>query len=230
MLWKQNLVKHQKVSKYYENDCRFNGVYCGDNLPKKIKDWACVINLDEYADVGTHWIALYNSNIEIIYFASFSVGHVPKEIKNIKTNIFRIQAKNSIMCQYFCTGFIDFILAGKTLIDYTSLFLPYDFIYFLVILKMNECNSIKLIYIQIWVLAQTKFRLNEINKFKNSFNSKIQKRKTMSKKLNKYIANFDYFDKIVLSATSGAISIISFTSVIGVLVGIQDYRNNKEII
>ena len=52
----------------------------------------------------------------------------------------------------------------------------------------------------------------------------------MSKKLNKYIANFDYFDKIVLSATSGAISIISFTSVIGVLVGIQDYRNNKEII
>ena len=143
------MVKHQRVSKYYENDCRFNGVYSGDNLPKKIKDWACVINLDEYADVGTHWIALYNSNIEIIYFASFSVGHVPKEIKkiighkNIKTNIFRIQANNSIMCQYFCTGFIDFMLAGKTLIDHTSLFLPYDFIYFLVILKMNECNSIK---------------------------------------------------------------------------------------
>ena len=47
------------------------------------------------------------------------------------------------MCQYFCTGFIDFMLAGKTLIDHTSLFLPYDFICFLVILKMNECNSIK---------------------------------------------------------------------------------------
>ena len=67
---------------------------------------------------------------------------------------------------------------------------------------------------------QTKFRLNEINKFKYSFNSKIQKRKIMSKKLNKYIATVDYFDKIVLSATSGAISIISFTSVIGVLIGI----------
>ena len=70
------------------------------------------------------------------------------------------------------------------------------------------------------MFAQTKFRLNEINKFKYSFNSKIQKRKIMSKKLNKYIATVDYFDKIVLSATSGAISIISFTSVIGVLVGI----------
>ena len=45
--------------------------------------------------------------------------------KNIKTDIFRIQANNSI-CGYFCIGFIDFMLAGKTLIDYTSLFLPCD--------------------------------------------------------------------------------------------------------
>ena len=47
--------------------------------------------------------------------------------KNIKTNIFRIQANNSIMCGYFCIGFIDFMPAGKTLIDYTNLFSPYDF-------------------------------------------------------------------------------------------------------
>ena len=51
-----------------------------------------------------------------------------KKLLGIKTNIFRIQANNSIMCPYFCTGFIDFMLAGKTLIDYTSLSLPYDFI------------------------------------------------------------------------------------------------------
>ena len=64
---------------------------------------------------------------------------------------------------------------------------------------------------------QTEFRLNEINKIKDYFRSKIQERKTMSKKLSKYIAAFDYFDKtlIVLSATS----IISFASVIGVPVG-----------
>ena len=49
------------------------------------------------------------------------------EYKNIKTNIFRIQADNSIMCGYFCIGFIDFMFAGKSLIDFTSLFSPYDF-------------------------------------------------------------------------------------------------------
>ena len=69
---------------------------------------------------------------------------------------------------------------------------------------------------------QTKFRLNEINKIKDYFNFEIQERKTMSKKLSKYIAAFDYIDKtlIVLSATGGGISIISFTSVIGVPPGI----------
>ena len=88
-------------------------------MPKTIKSGAYVINLDEYADVGTHWIALYVKNNEVIYFDSFGVEHVPKEIKkfighkNIKTNIFKIQADNSIMCGYFCIGFIDFMFAGK---------------------------------------------------------------------------------------------------------------------
>ena len=73
---------------------------------------------------------------------------------------------------------------------------------------MNEINSAKTS-----LNDQTKFRLNEINKIKNYFNSEIQERKIMSKKLSKYIAAFDC---IVLSATSGGISIISFISVIGV--------------
>ena len=70
---------------------------------------------------------------EVIYFDSFGVEHIPKEIKkfignkNIKANIFQIQANNSIMCGYFCIGFIDFMLAGKRLIDYTNLFSPYNF-------------------------------------------------------------------------------------------------------
>ena len=90
-----------------------------------------VIKLDEHEDVGTHWIALYVKNNEITYFDSFSVEHVPKEIfighKNIKTKIFRIQAHYSIMCGYFCIEFIDFMFAGRSLIDFTSLFSPYDF-------------------------------------------------------------------------------------------------------
>ena len=69
---------------------------------------------------------------------------------------------------------------------------------------------------------QTKFRLNEINTIKDYFNTEIEERKTMSRKLSKYIAAFDYIDKTLtaLSATSGGISIISFTSVIGIPAGI----------
>ena len=107
-----------EIRKYYENEPRFNGVYSRDNLPKTIKNGAYVINLDEYADVGTHWTALYVQNNEAIYLDSFGVEHVPKEIKRfignkiIKTNIFRIQAYNSIMCGYFCIGFINFMFAN----------------------------------------------------------------------------------------------------------------------
>ena len=70
---------------------------------------------------------------EIIYFDSFGVEHIPEEIKqfignkNIKANIFRVQANNSVMCGYFCIGFIDFMLAGKKLTDFTILLSPYDF-------------------------------------------------------------------------------------------------------
>ena len=49
------------------------------------------------------------------------------EHQNIISNIFRVQANNSIMCGYFCIGFIDFMLAGKKLTDFTSLFSPDDF-------------------------------------------------------------------------------------------------------
>ena len=76
---------------------------------------------------------MYVKNNGGIYFRSFGVEHVPKEIKkfighkNTKTNIFRIQADNSIKCGYFWIGFTDFMFAGKSLIDFTSLFSPFDF-------------------------------------------------------------------------------------------------------
>ena len=69
-------------------------------------------------------IALYVNGNNATYFASFGVEHIPKKIKkfignkNIITNIYRIQAYHSIMCGYFCIGFIDFILKGKSLLDY----------------------------------------------------------------------------------------------------------------
>ena len=92
---------------------------------------------------------MYINNIDVTYFDSLGVEHIPKEIKtfinrpssfvlgpplrdawhnkNIITNIFRIQTYDSIMCGYFCIGFIDFILKGKTLTKYTNLFSPNNF-------------------------------------------------------------------------------------------------------
>ena len=64
---------------YYQNEPRFNGVYSRDNLLDKIKDGAYVINLNEYSDIGTHWIA-YVNNKTVTYFDSFGVEHIPKEI------------------------------------------------------------------------------------------------------------------------------------------------------
>ena len=73
-------LKNFEIQEYYKNKPRFNGVYSKDNLPKTIKNGAYVINLDEYEDVGTHWIALFVKNDEVIYFDSFGVEHVPKKI------------------------------------------------------------------------------------------------------------------------------------------------------
>ena len=122
-----------EIQKYYKNEPRFNGVFSRNNLPKKIKDGAYVINLDEYTDVGAHWIALFCNRNEIVYFDSFGVQHVPEEIKNfvgnknIITNIFRVQANDSVMCRYFCIGFIDFMLASKKLTYFTNMFSPHVF-------------------------------------------------------------------------------------------------------
>ena len=122
-----------EIEAYYQNEPRFNGVYSRDNLLDKIKDRAYVVNLDEYADIGTHWIALHVNNKTLTYFDSFGVEYIPKEIKkfinnkNIIVNIFIMQAYYSAMCGYFCIGFIDFMVKGKNLTDFTNLFSTNNF-------------------------------------------------------------------------------------------------------
>ena len=131
-----------QIQGYYQNEPRFNGVFSRDNLcnnicPKglgsAIKNGACGIHLDEYHDIGTQWVALYVNNKIVTYFDSFGVEHIPREImkfivcKKIITNIYRIQAYDSIMCGYFCIGFINFMFNGKSLTDYTNLLSPNDF-------------------------------------------------------------------------------------------------------
>ena len=110
-----------------QNEPKFNDVYSRNNWPK-IKDGPYVINPDEFKSLETHWIALYVNGNNIIYFDSFGVEHIPKEIeellrnKNIITSIYRIQGYDLIMCGYICIGFIDFMRKGKSLLDYTNLF------------------------------------------------------------------------------------------------------------
>ena len=122
-----------EVSEYYKNEPRFNNVYSSNNLPNKIKKGAYVINLDEYENTGTHWVSLFVKANKVIYFDSFGIEHIPKEINkfinnnNTESNIFRIQVYDSVMCGYFCIEFINYMLKGKTLLDYTNLFAPNDF-------------------------------------------------------------------------------------------------------
>ena len=121
-----------EIQEYYENEPKFNGV-CSRNNLSNIKYGAYIINLDEYESIGTQWIVYYVNDNNATYFDSFGVDHIPKEIKKfienrkIITNIYRIQAYNSMMYRYFCIGFLDFMLKGKSLLDYTNLFSPIDY-------------------------------------------------------------------------------------------------------
>ena len=104
-----------EMQKFYQNEPKFNGVYSRKSLPK-IKDGTYIKDLDQYRSVGTHWIALYvngSAFYDGTYFGSFGVENIPKEIKKfignkvITTNIYGIQAYNSIKCGYLCIRFID---------------------------------------------------------------------------------------------------------------------------
>ena len=149
-----------EIQQYYQNEPRFNGVFSTDNLPNKITNGAYVINL----------------------ICSFGVEHIPKEImkftdrKKIITNIYRMQTYDSIMCGYFCIGFINFMFNDKSLTDYTNLFSPNNFKkkddiilnYFgLQDVKMSNSNlELNDLTAELSAKHVTKYRLDEINKIK----------------------------------------------------------------
>ena len=141
LLWIQKFFNHGflipplpltnfNTQRYYRNKDRLDRVYSRDNLTDKIKDEVYEINLGEYSDIGFHWIALHALNNNVTYFDSFGVEYISKEKKlfvcnkNIQKNLFRIQAYDSVMCGYFCIGFIDFMFKCKSFTDFTNLFSP----------------------------------------------------------------------------------------------------------
>ena len=121
------------------------------------------------------------------------------------------------MCGYFCIEFINYMIKGKTILEYTNLFSPNDFKKkrFKLLKEYLKMNDLKLTDVE-------KYRLNEINKIKYYFNSQINERKDIIKKLNNYVVSFDYLDKIfiTLSASFGTLSIASHVTVIGIVAGI----------
>ena len=129
------------------------------------------------------------------------------------------------MCRYFCIEFINYMLKGKTLLDYTNLFSPNDF-------KKNDRIIKRIFKNEYYRITDTakpsssehvnKYRLDEINKIRDYFNNEIKERKDIIKKLNKYLVSFDYLDKIfiTLSASFGMLSIASYASVVGIPAGI----------
>ena len=97
-----------EIQRYFKNEPRFKGVYCQSSLKTTVKDWTYVVYLDECKSIGTNWTALYANRNSLTYFDNFGAEHTPEKItrfignNKIITNIFRIQANNSIMCEYFC--------------------------------------------------------------------------------------------------------------------------------
>ena len=98
-----------------------------------MKDGAYVINLDDKNSKGTHSVSLFINRNTAVYLDSFGIEYIPQEVlnktkvKSITNNIFRIQNKESIMRGFYCISFIEYILPGKALLDYTNLFSLNDY-------------------------------------------------------------------------------------------------------
>ena len=79
-----------EISAYYKNEPRFNGVYSINNLPNKIKKGAYVINLDECENTGTHWVSFFVKPKFAVYFDSFGIELIPKEINKFINNDIKV--------------------------------------------------------------------------------------------------------------------------------------------
>ena len=121
-----------EIDKYFKYDSRFNGLFSRHNL-FRIKDGVYVINLDDKQSEVTHWVSLFIDKNIAVYFYCSVIEYISQEVlskikdKSITHNIFRIQDADSIMRGFYCIAFIEYMLSGKALLDYTNLFSPNDY-------------------------------------------------------------------------------------------------------
>ena len=108
---------------------RFNSLFLKRKL-HRIKNGAYVINLDDKQSKQTNCVSLFIERNAAVYFDSCGIEYVLQEVlskikdKSITRKISRIQNDNSIMCGFYCIAFIEFMIAGKILLDYIHLFSP----------------------------------------------------------------------------------------------------------
>ena len=121
-----------EVTKYFNYQPRVNVDFSRDNLPR-IKDGANVLNRDDKQSKGAHWFSLFIDRNTAAYFHSFGIEHIPQKVfrrikdKSIIHNMFRVQGGDSIVCGFYCTAFIEYMIAGTTLLHYTNLYYPADY-------------------------------------------------------------------------------------------------------
>ena len=143
-----------------------------------------MINLDDKNSKGTHWVSLFIDKNTAIYFDFFGIEYIPQEVlnkikdKSITRNIFRIQDNESIMCGFYCIAFIEYMLPGKTLLDYTNLFSPNDY-------KKNDKIIYKFLKIDMAEKASLEFRLRKIDETRNNILEEIKHNNLMSRKYKK---------------------------------------------
>ena len=128
-----------------------------------MNDGAYVLNLNDKNSKGTHWFSLFADRSTAVYFDSFGIEYIPQEVlnkikdKSITHNIFSIQGNESIMCGFYCITFIEYMLAGKTLLDYSNLFSPSNY-------KKNDKIIYKYLNINMAEEASLEFRLKRLMK------------------------------------------------------------------
>ena len=117
------------MNNYFNYNPKFNGVSSRKNLAR-INDGAYDINLDDKNSTGIHWVSLFINKNTAVYFDSFGIEYIIQEVNKVKDksvnhNTYRIQYNE--LCGLYCIAFIEYMLAGKTLLDHTDLFSPNDY-------------------------------------------------------------------------------------------------------
>ena len=111
-------MKTRVSLKYFVNDCRFNGVFSRDNLPR-IEDGAYMINLNDKQSKGTHWVSLFIDKHMAVYLEFSGIEYIQREVlseiqdKSITHDIFRTQDDDSIRSGFYFVAFIEYMLTGN---------------------------------------------------------------------------------------------------------------------